>query len=171
MSSYENTVPNLMRMLRNLERWLDKGVAHAQAKKFEPDVLASARLAPDQFPLAKQIQAACDAAKYAAAKLSGTEPPSHPDTETTIVELRARIHTCLAYLESFQPESFAGAQARSISHQWMRGKTMRAPDYVDQFVIPNFYFHCVHTYAILRHNGVDLGKLDYLGPISLVDPS
>ncbi len=167
MNLYDATVPQFTLMLRNVERWLDKAVAHAEQKKFDPETLLLARLAPDQFPLLKQIQAACDTAKFAAAKLTGKEPPSHPDIETNLAEIRQRIHTCVAYLETFTRGDFEGAEERRCSHTWMQGKSMRGGDYLDYYVLPNFHFHAVTAYAILRHNGVDVGKRDFIGQIPL----
>jgi hypothetical protein len=157
------TLTQFAKMLRNLDKWLEKGIAHAEQKKFEPDVLAQARLAPDQYSLVRQVQAACDQAKYAAAYLSGQQAPSHPDTETTIADLRKRIRTCLAYLESVKPAQYAGAAERRVAPPWLQGKWFRAADYLQEVAIPNFYFHVTTAYAILRHNGVDLGKMDYVG--------
>ncbi|HWM85430.1 MAG TPA: DUF1993 domain-containing protein [Kofleriaceae bacterium] len=153
--------------LRSIERWIEKAQASAKERKFEGDVLLHARLAPDQFTFARQVQVACDAAKFAVAKLSGSEPPSHPDTEKTLDELKARIRTCLAYLETFGAERFAGSEDRQCSHPWMQGKWLRGADYVVQYAVPNFLFHVTTAYAILRHNGVPLGKTDYLTPIAL----
>jgi hypothetical protein len=155
------------KMLQNLEQWMDKAAAHAQAKSFEVEVLAQARLAPDQYPFARQVQAACDQAKYAAAYLSGTEAPSHPDTEQTFAELRQRIRNCLAFLDSFQARDFAGAEERKVSPPWLKGKWFRGDDYLVHFAMPNFFFHLTTAYAILRHNGVDLGKMDFLGAIPM----
>jgi uncharacterized protein len=165
MNLYDATVPVLSKFLRNLDRWFDKAVAHAEAKKFDPEVFVSLRLAPDQYPLGAQVQTACDAAKYCCAKLAGKEPPSHPDTEKTIPELRARIRTCLGYLETFKREDFDGAEERAVSHSWMGGKTLRGGDYLDHFALPNFHFHLTIAYEILRHNGVALGIMDHLGEL------
>jgi hypothetical protein len=162
MNLYEATIPVFTKLLGGIEKWLDKAIAHADQKKFDPEILVNARLAPDQYPLVRQIQAACDQAKFAAAKLTGKEPPSHPDTEKTLPEIRARIRTVLDYLKTFKPEDFAGAEERACSHTWMQGKAMRGGDYLDHLVLPNFHFHMTTAYAILRHNGVDLGKMDYL---------
>jgi hypothetical protein len=159
------TITQFGKMLRNLDRWLDAGIAYAQAKQFEPDVLAQARLAPDQYELVRQVQSACDAAKYAAAYLSGGTAPSHPDTEKTIAELRARITTCLRYVESVKAADYAGAAERRVAPAWMRGGWMRGDRYLIEVAIPNFYFHVTTAYAILRHNGVQLGKLDYVGAL------
>jgi uncharacterized protein len=163
------TIAQFAKMLRNLDRWLEMASAYAERKKFEPDVLAQARLAPDQYELTRQIQSACDAAKYAAAYLSGGTAPSHPDTEKTIAELRARIRTCVAYLESVPAERYAGAAERRVSPPWLQGKWFRGGDYFMQVAIPNFYFHVVTAYAILRHNGVELGKMDYVGGLPVQD--
>ena len=157
------TITQFAKMLDNLGAWLDKGVAYAQEKKFEPDVLAASRLAPDQYDLTRQVQSACDQAKYAAAYLSGQKAPSHPDTEKTIVELKTRIDTCLTYLRGFDAAAFGGAIERRVAPTWLGGKSMRADDYVNQIAIPNFYFHVTTAYAILRHNGISLGKMDFIG--------
>lgn len=151
------------RMLKNLDAWLEAGVAHATARGFDPQVLVQARLAPDQYALVQQIQSACDAAKYAAAYLSGRPAPSHPDTETTLAECRARIATCLAYLAGFVAADFDGAEARPVAPPWMGGSSVRGATYLHRISVPNFYFHAATAYAILRHNGVPLGKQDYIG--------
>jgi hypothetical protein len=165
MNLYDATVPVFSKLLLNIDRWLDKAVAFAGEKKFDPETLLQARLAPDQYPLVGQIQAACDQAKYTVAKLTGKEAPSHPDTEKTLEEIRARIRTALAYLETFKPADFVGAIDRPCSHSWMAGKKLRGGDYLDHLALPNFHFHLAHAYAILRHNGVPLGKGDFLGSL------
>lgn len=166
MSATE-TITQFARMLTNVDAWLAKAIAFAEEKKFSPDVLAQARLAPDQFELARQVQSACDTAKFAAAYLSGQTAPSHPDTEKTIDELRARIATCLAYVRSIGPEQLAGHAERRVAPPWLQGKWMRGDRYLAEFAIPNFYFHAAMTYAILRHNGVAIGKMDYLGALPI----
>ena len=163
------TITQFAKMLRNLDGWLEKGIAFAARKQFEPDVLAQSRLAPDQYALVRQVQAACDAAKYAAAYLSGQTAPSHPDTEKTIAELRARIRTCVQYLESVKSQAYAEAADRRVSPPWLQGKWFRGADYLGQLAIPNFYFHVAMAYAILRHNGVELGKMDYIGTMPVRD--
>jgi len=155
--------------LRALDAWLERATTHATERKFDVDVLAQARLAPDQYPLAKQVQSACDAAKFAAAYLSNQKAPAHPDTETTIVELRARIASCIAYLESVPESAFAGAAERRVAPPWLRGKWLPGAEYALRFATPNFYFHVTTAYAILRHNGVALGKMDFIGPVALRD--
>jgi len=167
MNLYDATIPIFVKMLHNVEAWLDRAAALAAQKKIEPDLFLQFRLAPDQYPLVGQIQSACDATKFAAARMTGKEPPSHPDTEKTFDEIRARLQTCITYLESFKPEDFVGCEDRAVSHQWMGGKTMRAGDYLDHFVLPNFYFHITVAYSILRHNGVELGKIPFLGRLPL----
>ncbi len=162
MNLYDATIPVFTKLLSNVEKWIDKAAAHADAKKFDVDVLASARLAPDQYAFVRQIQAACDQAKYTAAKLTGKEPPSHPDTEKTMAEIRQRIRTVVAYLGSFKREEFQGAEERSVTYSWMGGKSLRGGDYLDHFALPNFHFHLTTAYGILRHNGVVLGKMDYI---------
>jgi hypothetical protein len=162
MDAYE-TVTQFTKMLENLDRWLAAGAVFAEKKKVDPDVLAEARLAIDQYELVRQVQSACDAAKYAAAYLSGQTAPSHPDTEKTIAELRARIATCVKYVRSVPAPQYAGAAERRVAPAWLGGKWMRGDHYLTQVSIPNFYFHVVTAYAILRHNGVELGKMDYIG--------
>ena len=157
------------KMLHNLDRWLEMGTAFAEKKKFDPDVLALSRLAPDQYELVRQVQSACDAAKYAAAYLTGQKAPSHPDTEKTIDELRARIRTCVRYLESVKPAAYAGAADRRVAPPWLQGRWFRGADYLMQLAVPNFYFHVTTVYAILRHNGVDLGKMDFIGSMPIHD--
>ena len=169
MSLYEASVPQLTQMLENLDKWLEEGVAFATKKSFDPNVLAAARLAPDQYPLTRQVQSACDSAKFAAARLSGKEAPKHPDTETTIDELRARVKSCISFLETVKLADFKGAEAREIALPFMEGKLMAAGDYLNQMALPNFYFHLAHAYAILRHNGVTLGKMAYIGNLTTHD--
>lgn len=151
--------------LENLERWMDKAALHAEATSFDVDVLIHARLAPDQFAFAAQVQATCDQAKYAAAYFSGTPPPSHPDTEKTFGELRERIHTCLGFLESVQARDLEGAADRKIAPPWLNGQWLTGEDYLVHMALPNFFFHATMAYAILRHSGVALGKIDYIGSL------
>jgi hypothetical protein len=159
----QETVTQFDKMLQNLDRWLEAGVAWAERKKVSPDVLASCRLAMDQYELVRQVQSACDQAKFAAAYLSGQKAPAHPDTEKTCAELRARIATCRAYLKSVSASQYVGAAERRVAPPWLNGRWMRGDHYLVQVAIPNFYFHVVTAYAILRHNGVELGKMDYVG--------
>jgi uncharacterized protein len=167
MNLYDATIPIFVKMLTNAEGWLSKAAALAAQKKFEPDIFMQMRLAPDMYPFARQIQAACDTAKFAAAKMTGKEAPSHPDTEKTLEELRARVRTCVSYLETFSRQDFVGCEDRRCSHQWMGAKSMRVGDYLDHFVLPNFHFHMTVAYGILRHNGVEVGKMSYLGNLPM----
>jgi hypothetical protein len=167
MSLYEASVPQLKKMLTNLERWLGAAVEQAQKKSFDPNVLLGARLAPDQYALTQQIQAVCDNAKFAAARIAGKDPPKHPDTETTLEELRARIHAVKVYLDTFTPMDFVNAEARTVTLPFLGGRVLSTADYLTEMVLPNFYFHLVTAYSILRHNGVALGKMDFIGPLNV----
>ncbi|MCU1282130.1 MAG: hypothetical protein JWM53_5676 [bacterium] len=162
-------VPQYSKMLANLDRWLDKATEHAKAKKFDVDTLVHARLAPDQYSLDRQIQSACDSAKFSAAYLTGKEAPAHPDTEKTIAELRARIASCRAFLETVGASDVVGAEERKVAPKWLQGKWAQGDQFLTQMSLPNFYFHVTTAYAILRHNGVDLGKVDYIGSIPVRD--
>src|SRR5262249_6131832 len=135
-----------------------------------PNVYLGLRLAPDQFALVRQVQIACDTPKLAASRLSGKEAPSHPDNEQTLEELRARVRAVVQYLDGFSPKDFEAAATRSITQPRWEGKTMTGADYFLEHALPNFYFHLSHVYAILRHNGVNLGKRDYLGALNLRAP-
>ena len=169
MSLYENTVPTFLRILHNMEQFFDKAQAHAAAKKYEVDTLLNARLAPDMFALARQVQIACDTAKFTAARLTGKEAPKHEDNETTVAQLRDRIGKTRAYLETFSAKDFQGAEERKVTMPWAPNKWMTGADYAEQMAMPNFYFHAAATYMILRHNGVDLGKMDFLGNVNMRD--
>ena len=152
--------------LENLDKWMDKAEEHAKDRGFEVDVLAHSRLAPDQYDFVKQVQAVCDQAKVAAAYLTGAKAPSHPDNEQTFSDLRQRIAKCKAYLATVKEKDFAGADERKVAPPWMGGKWVRGSDYLVELAIPNFFFHATMAYAILRHNGVKLGKMDYIGGIT-----
>jgi hypothetical protein len=167
MRLYDLTVPQLIKMLQNLDRWLGAAITLAEKKKFDVNNLLKYRLAPDQFAFDRQVQTACDNAKFIAGRLTGKEWPAHSDTETTFEQLRARIASVVSYLETFKPEDFAGAEERKISLPWMEGKWMRGDEYVTQFALANFYFHITTAYTILRHNGVDLGKRDFIGGVPM----
>jgi len=162
-------VVQMTKMINNLDRWLDKAVAHAKAKNFDPQVYVELRLAPDMLPFKNQIQSVCDGAKFLAARLSGKEPPKHPDTETTFEQLRARVRTVLEYLATFSVGDFANAETRTVPLGFMPGKGLAAQDFMLELNLPNTYFHLCMAYALLRHNGVDLGKIDYLGSLNLKD--
>ena len=168
-NAHEGSIQQFKKMLGQLDLWIEKGVAYAQKKSFDPNVLVNARLAPDQYPLVRQVQSSCDTAKFAAARLTGKEAPKHPDTEQTIDELRARIRSCIAFLDTLKSEDFAGSEARRIELPFLEGKLLSGADYLREMATPNFYFHVTHAYAILRHNGVDLGKMDYIGSLTTKD--
>jgi hypothetical protein len=166
ISLYDFSVPVLTHGLKNLSAILDKAAAHAAEKKFDSIVLAQARLFPDMFPLARQVQIACDTAKGAAARLAGIEPPKHEDTEATIAELKARIAKTLDFLETVTAAQLKDAESRPIEVKFPSGSwKFTALNYVTDFVLPNFYFHVGMVYALLRKNGIVLGKGDYLGSI------
>jgi hypothetical protein len=169
MSLYEASVPNFIRMLNNLERWFDKAEAHAAAKKFDAAVYLTLRLAPDQLPFVRQVQIACDSAKNGCARITGKSAPSFADNEASISELRARVHNTVAWLETLSEQDFVGAETRKVAVPGSQGKVALGRDNLYEHAIPNFYFHVSTSYAILRHNGVDLGKLDYLGERTMQD--
>lgn len=164
---YDLTVVQFDKMLGNLSSFLDKGAAYADSKKFDVTVLLNSRLAPDQFNLIRQVQIACDTAKLGVARLTGKveSAPVHPDTETTLAELQARIKAVREYLSGFSKEDFADAEERKVSQPRWEGKYLTGYEFAIQHAIPNLYFHVTTAYAIMRHNGVDLGKKDYLGNI------
>ena len=161
---YQASAPRFANMLRNLQAILDKAKAHAAAKKIDERALTSARLYPDMFPMARQVQVACDTAKACVARLAGVEIPKHEDTEQTFDELHARIAKTITFLESFQPAQIDGSEEREIA--FMAGSTERrfkGATYLLGHAYLNFYFHCTTAYDILRHNGVELGKRDFIG--------
>ena len=164
MSMYAASVPVFQHMLRNLSHVLEKGEANAQARKFEPSVLAAARLAPDMLPLTRQVLIACDAAKNGVARIAGVEAPRFEDNEASFAELKARIQKTLAFLETVPAAKLDGTEDKEITFPVGRdsSRTMKAQAYLTTWVLPNFFFHVTTAYAILRHNGVDLGKTDYL---------
>jgi hypothetical protein len=163
---YYEIIRQMKKMLGQLDKWLEAAGEFAQAKKFDPNVYLTLRLAPDQFAFARQVQTACDTAKLVAARLTGKDAPSHPDTEQSLDELRARVRTVIAYLDGFTARDFEGAAARVITQPRWEGKVMSGADYFIEHGVPNFIFHITHAYAILRHNGVALGKRDYLGALT-----
>jgi uncharacterized protein len=161
----------MKKLLHQLDGWLDKAVAYATLKKFDANTLLQARLAPDMFPLLRQVQAVCDQAKYAAARTAGKQSPAHPDTETTIDELKQRIASVSAYLGEFSAADFEGANDRTVTTPRWEGKHLTATDYFVEHAQPNFYFHLGMVYSLLRHNGVDVGKRDFLGELSWIRPA
>lgn len=160
---YEITVPQFSKMLLNLNIILDKAAQHAEAKKFEVDILLNSRLAPDQFNLIRQVQIACDTAKLAASRLTGKDAPVHEDNEKTLSDLRARIQQTVSYLHNFTAKDFQGSEEKRITQPRWEGKYLLGLEFATQHALPNLYFHITTAYAILRHNGVDVGKKDFLG--------
>jgi len=166
---YYQAIAQCTQALRNLETWLDKAEQYAAARHFDVGVLMTDRLAPDMKPFIYQVQSACDYAKAGAAWLSGQKPPKHEDTEQTIDELRARICKTVAFAESVTEAQYAQAAEQRVSLSFAPpGTVLVGPDYLLQMTIPNVYFHLAMAYAVLRHNGVDVGKMDFLGPINWV---
>ena len=163
LSMYQASVPVFVRMLKNLSAILDKGLAHAEARKIAPNVLPATRLVADMFPLSKQVQIATDHAKGAVARLAGVEVPKYEDNEQTLEELKVRIARTIGFIESFKPAQIDGTEERDIAFT-LGGRDLqfKGMDYLVGFALPNFYFHMVTAYNILRENGVDIGKRDYL---------
>jgi hypothetical protein len=161
---YQASAPRFVNMLNNLSALLDKAQAHAESKKLDPAALTGFRLFPDMFPLARQVQIACDTAKGAVARLAGLDIPKHEDTEQTLAELKARIAKTVEFIESVKPAQVDGSEAKEIVMQMRSGEVrFEGLQYLMAFAYPNFYFHLTTVYAILRHNGVDVGKRDFLG--------
>jgi uncharacterized protein len=166
ISMYDFSIPILTRALTNLSAILDKAAAHAAAKKFDSAVLAQARLFPDMFPLVRQVQTACDTAKGAAARLAGIEVPKHEDTEVTFADLKARIAKTTDFLKTVGAAQLKDAETRAIEIKFPNGSwKFTGLAYLNDFVLPNFYFHYGMVYALLRKNGIDVGKMDFLGAI------
>jgi hypothetical protein len=164
VSVYDVAAPLLRTQLTALSAVLDKGAAFAEAKKVEPAVLLNSRLAPDMFALSRQVQIATDMARGGIARLAGLEPPKEEDTETTVAELKARIQRTIDYIDGISPAALEGAEKREVTLKMRAGDmTMSGIKYLTWFVIPNVGFHCATAYNILRHNGVDIGKRDFLG--------
>ncbi|HXF53438.1 MAG TPA: DUF1993 domain-containing protein [Hyphomicrobiaceae bacterium] len=166
LSMYQASVPPFMQMLAALSGVLEKAETHADARKIEPAALLQDRLFPDMWPLVRQVQIACDFAKGVAARLAGIDPPVHEDTERTFAELRARIEKTLDFLRALNADQIDGSEGRDITIK-LGGKpvTFKGQTYLLHFALPNFYFHCTTAYAILRHNGVELGKRDFVGKV------
>jgi hypothetical protein len=164
ITMYDTLVPTANRMLGNLSTFLDKAEAFAAAKKIDATILLNSRLAPDMFPLTRQVQIAADMVKGAAARLSGTELPKFEDNETTIAELKARVAKTLAFVNSVDAAKFGGSEERDVTLQARTGdRHFKGLNYLRDYVLPNVYFHTTAAYAILRHNGVELGKNDFIG--------
>ena len=163
---YPELFGQMKKQLRQLDRWLEAATEFAEAKSFDSKVFLELRLAPDQFAFGKQVQTACDTARLAAARLTGKEAPPQPEMEPTLDALRARVQEAVAYLDGLTSADFDGGATRVITQPRWEGKTMTGADYFLEHALPNFFFHLTHSYAILRHGGVKLGKRDYLGALS-----
>jgi uncharacterized protein len=166
ISMFQASVPAFVRGLTNLRAILEKAAAHAQAHKIDDTVFVTARLYPNMLPLSKQIQIASDFARGTAARLAGVEPPSMEDNEKTLADLIARVDRTLDYVQPFTAAQIDGSEGRTITRQ-VRGqpRTFTGLNYLLQYALPNFYFHSATAYAILRHNGVEIGKADFLGSL------
>jgi hypothetical protein len=163
---YHHAISHMSKLLGQVDHWLDVAVAHAEAKKFDPTLYLGFRLAPDQLALARQLQIACDTVKLGSARLAGKDAPTHADDEKTVDDLRARLKSTRAFVDGLAVKDFEHAATRVISQPRWEGKVMTGQNYFYEHVTPNFFFHLSHTYAILRHNGVPLGKKDYLGALT-----
>jgi len=164
ISMYQASAPRYARMLRNLSAILGKAQAHCDAKKLDAAALTGYRLYPDMFPFTRQVQIACDQAKGAVARLAGVEPPKHEDTEQSFADLQARIAKTLDFVESVKPAQLDGSETREVVLKLRSGELkFKGADYLFNHAYPNFYFHVTTAYAILRHNGVEIGKKDFVG--------
>jgi len=164
ITMHSASVPIFVRMLANVNTWLDKAEAHAAAKKFDTSVYLNTRLAPDMLPFTKQIQIACDTVKFCVARLAGVDSPKFEDNETTLAELRERISATIAYAKSVPAAQIDGSEEKDITLPRRDGPIiMKGEAYLKHFVLPNFFFHLTTAYALLRHSGVEVGKMDYLG--------
>lgn len=165
-SVYDITTGQFIRSLEALRAILAKAETFAEQKRIAPEVLLGSRLAPDQFPLSRQIQMVCDNAKLCSARLTGATAPKHEDKEQALPEFVARIDSTLEFLRALQPEQYADFASKQVRFPWNQAVHLTGSDYVAQYALPNFYFHLTTAYAILRHNGLDLGKADYLGAVN-----
>jgi uncharacterized protein len=165
MSFYDASIPAFLQILGSLSGLLTKAEAHCEARKIQPDVMLGARLYPDMLPLSKQIQLACDFAGKGCARLAHVDVPSTPDTEKTFADLRQRLATTIDYLKKFTPAQFEGGDSREVTFPVGpdRSLTLKGQEFLNRFAFPNFYFHAATTHGILRHNGVEIGKRDFLG--------
>ena len=163
ISMYQTSVPRFANMLKNLSAILDKAQAHAEGRKIDPAVLLNSRLYPDMFPMKRQVQIACDTAKGAVARLAGVEVPKHEDSEETIAELKARIAKTIDFIHAVEPARIDGSEEKGIHLKLgAREVDYKGMQYLLGHALPNFYFHVTTAYGILRHNGVELAKRDYL---------
>ncbi|HME68430.1 MAG TPA: DUF1993 domain-containing protein [Myxococcota bacterium] len=166
ISMHSVSAPVFVRMLGNLLTWLDKAELHAQAKKFDVNVLLTARLAPDMLPFATQIQIAADAAKFGVARLAGAEAPKFEDNEASIAELKERVRKTIEFVQSVPAAQIDGSENKDIIIPRRDGSmVLKGEIFLKHFSLPNFFFHVTTTYALLRHNGIELGKVDYLGAL------
>jgi uncharacterized protein len=165
MSIYDSTVPVFLQMLGAITGLINKAEAHCQAKGIQPEVLLSARLYPDMLPFSRQIQLACDFAGKSSARLAQVEVPTTPDTEKSFEDLRQRLAKTIEYLKTFKPAQFEGADHRDVTFPAgpNASLTLKGQQFVNRFAIPNFFFHAAIAHGILRHNGVEIGKRDFLG--------
>jgi hypothetical protein len=165
MSFHDAAVPAFLQILGSLSGLITKAEAHCKAKNIQPEVLLGARLYPDMLPLSRQVQLMCDFAGKACARLTGSEVPSTPDTEKTFEELRQRLAKTIDYVKTFKPAQFDGADARDVTFPIGADKslTLKGQQFLSAFAFPNFYFHAATAHGILRHNGVEVGKRDFLG--------
>ena len=165
MSFYDATIPAFLQILGSLTGLLGKAEAHCQTKNIQPEVLLGARLYPDMLPFSKQIQLACDFAAKGCARLTHSEVPSTPDTEETFDELRQRLAKTIDYVKSFKPAQFDGADSKDVTFPAgpSNSMTLKGQQFASGFAFPNFYFHAATAHGILRHNGVEIGKRDFLG--------
>lgn len=163
---YSMSVETFVPTLRQLAKMLDKAAQHASAKKFDPSVLVNARIAPDMYPLVKQVQLSCDFAKNSAGRLAGQDPPRFEDNEKTLEELKARVAKTLDYLQGVRAGALEGSEDRDVKLSLPNNTSLefKGLPFLKDWALPNFYFHVVTAYAILRHNGVEIGKRDYLSP-------
>jgi hypothetical protein len=165
VSMFQASVPPFIRALTNLAGILEKGLASAQARKIDEAVMLNSRLFPDMFPLVRQVQIATDTARSGAGRLAGVEFPAYEDKETTFAELAVRIQNTVTFLKTLQPAQIDGSEDKTISWQSRSStKSMQGQPYLFNHLLPNIYFHVTTAYNILRHNGVEVGKKDFLGP-------
>ena len=164
ISMYQASVPVFVTMLGNLRAILLKGTAHAEAKKFDAAALVNSRLFPDMFPLSRQVQIACDMAKFCPARLAGVDAPKFEDKEVNFAELIERIDKTVAYVKTLKPDQVDGSEQKAITLNTPRGAlNFKGQQYLLHFALPNFYFHVATAYNLLRHGGVELGKPDFIG--------
>jgi hypothetical protein len=166
ISMYQASVPTITRALENLAAILEKAAQHCEAKKIDPAALITARLYPDMFPLSRQVQIASDSAKGGTSRLAQVQPPSFEDNETTFPQLIERCHKTVAFLKTLEPEQIDGGEERTVTWQTRSAtKSMQGMPYLLQHTLPNVFFHVTTAYNILRHNGVEIGKQDFLGKL------